>query len=172
MFDVRYTHHITIHIHTARKPPYISLLTLFSSVYVCIYVYVYLSVYGRDISLFSLSVIILYTLCTISYMYRSLEHSTILYEAPDLSSLLRVAWNKVDNNYIATVQTHSPKTVVLDIRYTQPNPYTTTPSYPIQQYHLHLSSTNKPCKQTIFPSSLPSSPSSLPSSPFLSFYPL
>ncbi|CAE7532128.1 wdr68, partial [Symbiodinium microadriaticum] len=47
---------------------------------------------------------------------RSLEHSTILYETADLSPLLRVAWNKIDNNYLATIQTSSPKTVIIDIR--------------------------------------------------------
>eukprot|EP00602_Paraphysomonas_sp_CaronLab_P003977 CAMPEP_0185017818 /NCGR_PEP_ID=MMETSP1103-20130426/705_1 /TAXON_ID=36769 /ORGANISM="Paraphysomonas bandaiensis, Strain Caron Lab Isolate" /LENGTH=334 /DNA_ID=CAMNT_0027547399 /DNA_START=52 /DNA_END=1056 /DNA_ORIENTATION=- len=47
---------------------------------------------------------------------RTLEHSTILYEAPDLSPLLRVVWNKMDNNYLATIQTNSPKTTVLDVR--------------------------------------------------------
>eukprot|EP00599_Poterioochromonas_sp_BG-1_P013980 CAMPEP_0173164130 /NCGR_PEP_ID=MMETSP1105-20130129/20356_1 /TAXON_ID=2985 /ORGANISM="Ochromonas sp., Strain BG-1" /LENGTH=217 /DNA_ID=CAMNT_0014084365 /DNA_START=30 /DNA_END=680 /DNA_ORIENTATION=+ len=35
---------------------------------------------------------------------RSLEHSTILYETPDLSPLLRLAWNKQDPNYIAVIQ--------------------------------------------------------------------
>jgi WD40 repeat protein len=48
---------------------------------------------------------------------RSLEHSTILYEAPDLSPLLRIAWNKLDTNYLATFQTCSNNAVILDIRY-------------------------------------------------------
>ena len=52
-----------------------------------------------------------------NYLHRTLEHSTILYEAPDLSPLLRVVWNKMDNNYLATIQTNSPKTTVLDVRY-------------------------------------------------------
>ena len=47
---------------------------------------------------------------------RSLEHSTILYESPDLTPLLRIAWNKQDPNYLATILTDSPKAVILDIR--------------------------------------------------------
>jgi len=48
---------------------------------------------------------------------RSLETSTILYETPDpKTSLLRLAWNKQDPNYIATIMTDSPKAIILDIR--------------------------------------------------------
>jgi len=47
---------------------------------------------------------------------RSLEHSTIIYESPDLTPLLRLAWNKQDPNYLATILMDSPKTVILDIR--------------------------------------------------------
>ena len=48
--------------------------------------------------------------------FRSLEHSTILYESPDLTPLLRLAWNKQDPNYLATILTASEKAVILDIR--------------------------------------------------------
>jgi WD repeat-containing protein 68 len=48
---------------------------------------------------------------------RSLEHSTIIYESPDVSPLLRVAWNKQDPHYLATMLSDSPRTVILDIRY-------------------------------------------------------
>jgi hypothetical protein len=48
---------------------------------------------------------------------RSLEHSTILYETPDLTPLLKLAWNKQDPNYLATILTDSPKAIILDIRY-------------------------------------------------------
>lgn len=48
---------------------------------------------------------------------RSLEHSTILYETPDLSPLMRLVWNKQDPNYIATILTEANKTVVIDVRY-------------------------------------------------------
>jgi WD repeat-containing protein 68 len=47
---------------------------------------------------------------------RSLEHSTIIYETPDLTPLLRLAWNKQDPNYLATILTESNKVVILDIR--------------------------------------------------------
>lgn len=33
---------------------------------------------------------------------RSLEHSTIIYESPNLDPLLRLEWNKQDPNYLAT----------------------------------------------------------------------
>ena len=73
---------------------------------------------------------------------RSLEHSTIIYESdytylppqsnytqknepqqqqqPQLNTrrpLLRLAWNKQDPNYIATMPLDSPEIVILDIRY-------------------------------------------------------
>jgi DDB1- and CUL4-associated factor 7 len=47
---------------------------------------------------------------------RSLEHSIILYETPDLSPLLRIAWNKQDPNYLAVVGTENKRAVILDIR--------------------------------------------------------
>jgi WD repeat-containing protein 68 len=47
---------------------------------------------------------------------RSLEHSMILYETPDLSPLLRIAWNKQDPNYLAVIATDSYKAIILDIR--------------------------------------------------------
>eukprot|EP00727_Mastigamoeba_balamuthi_P010542 m51a1_g611 putative ddb1- and cul4-associated factor 7-like (338) ;mRNA; r:91701-93077 len=47
---------------------------------------------------------------------RSLEHSTIIYESPDLSPLLRLAWNKQDGNYLATFLMDSNKVIILDIR--------------------------------------------------------
>lgn len=47
---------------------------------------------------------------------RSLEHSTIIYETPDLTPLMRLSWNKQDPNYLATILTDSAKTVIVDIR--------------------------------------------------------
>jgi hypothetical protein len=47
---------------------------------------------------------------------RSLEHSTIIYESPDLDPLLRLEWNKQDPNYMATFMVDSRRTVILDIR--------------------------------------------------------
>jgi len=40
---------------------------------------------------------------------RSLEHSTIIYESPDMNSLLRLCWNKQDDYYLATISMDSPK---------------------------------------------------------------
>jgi len=45
-----------------------------------------------------------------------LEHSTIIYESPDQTALLRLAWNKQDPNYLATVMMDSSKVIVLDVR--------------------------------------------------------
>lgn len=62
---------------------------------------------------------------------RNLEHSTIIYESPDgefqmgptkadkaqgPTPLLRVAWNKQDPNYLATIPMDSNELVILDIR--------------------------------------------------------
>ena len=42
-------------------------------------------------------------LIIISPLPRHLEHSTIIYEDPHHTPLLRLAWNKQDTNYLATV---------------------------------------------------------------------
>jgi len=47
---------------------------------------------------------------------RSLEHSTIIYEAQDLTALLRLSWNKQDPNYLATMMMDNSKCIILDIR--------------------------------------------------------
>lgn len=47
---------------------------------------------------------------------RSLEHSTIIYESADTTPLLRLRWNKLDPNFLATVTMDSAKVIVLDIR--------------------------------------------------------
>lgn len=47
---------------------------------------------------------------------RSLEHSTIIYETPNLEPLLRLEWNKQDPNYLATFKVDSQSTIILDIR--------------------------------------------------------
>ena len=52
-----------------------------------------------------------------NFLFRSLEHSTILYESPDMAPLLRLAWNKQDPNYLATILTDSPRAIILDIRF-------------------------------------------------------
>ena len=47
---------------------------------------------------------------------RSLEHSTIIYESPNLEALLRLQWNRQDSNYLATFQVDGRTTTLLDIR--------------------------------------------------------
>jgi len=48
---------------------------------------------------------------------RSLDHSTIIYESPNLVPLLRLEWNKQDPNYLTTFTVYSQKTVILDVRF-------------------------------------------------------
>mmetsp|Transcript_2912 Transcript_2912/g.3069 ORF Transcript_2912/g.3069 Transcript_2912/m.3069 type:complete len:356 (-) Transcript_2912:204-1271(-) len=64
---------------------------------------------------------------------RHLEHSTILYESPDLTPLLRVVWNKLDPNYIATVLCDSAVAIIIDIR---------VPSIPVQELAGHRACLN------------------------------
>ena len=47
---------------------------------------------------------------------RHLEHSTIIYEDPTHTPLLRLAWNKQDPNYLATVAMDSCEVIILDVR--------------------------------------------------------
>lgn len=47
---------------------------------------------------------------------RDLEHSTIIYESDDQSPLIRVAWNKQDPNYVATIMMDRREVIILDIR--------------------------------------------------------
>lgn len=47
---------------------------------------------------------------------RDLEHSTIIFESEDQSPLLRVAWNKQDPNYLATIMMDRREVIILDIR--------------------------------------------------------
>ena len=64
---------------------------------------------------------------------RSLEHSTILFESPEMSPLLKIAWNKQDPNYVATILTDSPKAVIIDIR---------VPSIPMTELMGHQAALN------------------------------
>ena len=57
---------------------------------------------------------------------RNLESSTILYEKPDVSACLRLAWNKNEPNYLATITLDSSTIVVLDIRQASVPVYTLT----------------------------------------------
>jgi len=51
---------------------------------------------------------------------RNLEHSTIIYETSPPSPLLRLAWNKLNPNHIATIAMDWPGVILIDIR----RPYT------------------------------------------------
>lgn len=64
---------------------------------------------------------------------RSLEHSTIIYESPNLDALLRLEWNKQDPNYLATFMVDSRRTIILDIR---------IPSMPVAELGGHLGCIN------------------------------
>eukprot|EP00891_Asterochloris_glomerata_P006988 jgi/Astpho2/6988/fgenesh1_pm.00107_%23_16_t len=59
---------------------------------------------------------------------RDKEHSTIIYEAPQGTPLMRLGWNKQDPRYMATVLMDSMKVVVLDIRY---------PTMPVAELQRH-----------------------------------
>nr|WNB50464.1 TTG1 [Iris sanguinea] len=62
---------------------------------------------------------------------RDKEHSTIVYESD--VPLLRLAWNRADLRYMATVLMDSNKVVVLDIR---------SPSMPVAELQRHRASVN------------------------------
>ena len=47
---------------------------------------------------------------------RHLEHSTIIYEDPSHTPLLRLSWNKQDPNYLATVAMDACEVIILDVR--------------------------------------------------------
>uniref|UniRef100_A0A7S2RS73 Uncharacterized protein n=1 Tax=Rhizochromulina marina TaxID=1034831 RepID=A0A7S2RS73_9STRA len=65
---------------------------------------------------------------------RSLEHSTIVYESPyPPQPLLRLAWNKQDPNFVATILTDSPRTIIIDVR---------MPSLPYAELGAHTASVN------------------------------
>lgn len=64
---------------------------------------------------------------------RSLEHSTIIYESPELTPLLRLCWNKQDHNYLATFLMDKTQVVILDIR---------APSVPVAELQGHSQALN------------------------------
>lgn len=64
---------------------------------------------------------------------RSLEHSTILYETADQSPLLRVTWNRLNENLIATSNAKDSKTMIIDVR---------LPSVPCYELSAHHSAVN------------------------------
>jgi WD repeat-containing protein 68 len=65
---------------------------------------------------------------------RDKEHSTIIYESPRPDTpLLRLAWNKQDLRYMATILMDSNKVVILDIR---------SPTIPVAELERHMASVN------------------------------
>jgi len=64
---------------------------------------------------------------------RAMEHSTIIYEAADLVPLLRLTWNKHDQNYLATFLMEQQQVVILDIR---------APSVPVAELNGHSQCVN------------------------------
>nr|AJN91103.1 anthocyanin-related transcription factor TTG1 [Solanum melongena] len=65
---------------------------------------------------------------------RDKEHSTIIYESPKPDTpLLRLAWNKQDLRYMATILMDSNKVVILDIR---------SPAMPVAELERHQASVN------------------------------
>ncbi|KAL5726740.1 Rhombotin-1 [Ranunculus cassubicifolius] len=65
---------------------------------------------------------------------RDKEHSTIIYESPQPDTpLLRLAWNKQDLRYMATILMDSNKVVILDIR---------SPTMPVAELDRHRASVN------------------------------
>ncbi|KAG5346452.1 DCAF7 factor, partial [Acromyrmex charruanus] len=64
---------------------------------------------------------------------RHLEHSTIIYEDPQHTPLLRLAWNKQDPNYLATVAMDACEVIILDVR---------VPCTPVARLNNHRASVN------------------------------
>nr|QBG79838.1 anthocyanin-specific WD40 transcription factor [Citrus maxima] len=65
---------------------------------------------------------------------RDKEHSTIIYESPQPDTpLLRLAWNKQDLRYMATILMDSNKVVILDIR---------SPTLPVAELERHRACVN------------------------------
>ncbi|KAL7003762.1 Rhombotin-1 [Sarracenia purpurea var. burkii] len=65
---------------------------------------------------------------------RDKEHSTIIYESPQPDTpLLRLAWNKQDLRYMATILMDCNKVVILDIR---------SPTMPVAELERHRASVN------------------------------
>ncbi len=64
---------------------------------------------------------------------RTLEHSSIIYETPSLSPLLKLSWNPIDSNFIAAIHSDSSCIEIIDLR---------NPSYPFCELTGHRSYCN------------------------------
>jgi WD repeat-containing protein 68 len=65
---------------------------------------------------------------------RDKDHSTIIYQTPEPDTpLLRLAWNKQNPRYMATMKMDNSKVVVLDVRY---------PTVPVAELSRHKAAVN------------------------------
>lgn len=64
---------------------------------------------------------------------RNLQHSTIVYEDPLRTPLMRLAWNKQDSHYLATFAQDSAEVIIVDIR---------MPCSPVARLHNHRACVN------------------------------
>eukprot|EP01028_Stygiella_incarcerata_P012044 TRINITY_DN7231_c0_g1_i1.p1 TRINITY_DN7231_c0_g1~~TRINITY_DN7231_c0_g1_i1.p1 ORF type:complete len:331 (-),score=64.49 TRINITY_DN7231_c0_g1_i1:292-1284(-) len=64
---------------------------------------------------------------------RALDHSTVVFETNPAVPLLRVAWNRQDPNYLATIPLDSKKLYILDTR---------VPSLPVAELEGHAATIN------------------------------
>ncbi|KAI3378169.1 hypothetical protein SNEBB_004830 [Seison nebaliae] len=67
---------------------------------------------------------------------RNLQHSTIVFEEPKNTPLLRLSWNAVDDHYIATIALRSSDVFIFDIR---------VPSTPVARLTSHVAPVNAVC---------------------------
>eukprot|EP00667_Euglena_gracilis_P015438 EG_transcript_16066 len=64
---------------------------------------------------------------------RSLDHSTIIFETADYAPVMRLAWNKQDPNYLATILVDGQEVIVIDVR---------VPSVPVVTLNNHFGPVN------------------------------
>ena len=55
--------------------------------------------------------------CSVNIPLSNLEHSTIIYESPKYSPLLRVKWSHINPNLLATLIMDTESVIILDIRF-------------------------------------------------------
>ena len=49
-------------------------------------------------------------------MFRALDHSTVLFETENNNPIVRLAWNKLDTNYLAIIEMDVNYVTLLDTR--------------------------------------------------------
>ena len=83
-----------------------------------------------------LSVYVFFLASVRMFDLRHLEHSTIIYEDPTHTPLLRLAWNKQDPNYLATVAMDACEVIILDVR---------VPCTPVARYEYYFADGDGQC---------------------------